>query len=103
MKMGKLLIGVLVAGALLFAAVVPDESEQDAPQITQAEYEFIEAGMTQPAVRSLVGEPESTDLNLHGFGSNADIDCWSYGITSATTAYFCFQNGKLESKNKTEK
>jgi hypothetical protein len=69
---------------------------QSGSQISEAEFERAELGMSPQALRAFVGEPEGRSANrIEGL----QIECWYYGIGGTSGSYqLCFTNGKLRSK-----
>lgn len=73
-------------------------SGQSAEQISSGEFAAAHGGMTQAALRNVVGSPsDQSSVKVEGLG----LDCWYYGVAGATGVYqFCFLDGKLSSKRR---
>ena len=73
-----------------------DGRAQSSAQISDAEFERAQVGMSTEALRAFVGEPEGKSTNrIEGIR----IECWYYGIGATSGAYqICFANGKLRTK-----
>ena len=71
---------------------------QSAEQISSGEFDAVEGGVKQDALRALVGAPaRRTSAHVEGL----KLDCWYYGVAAATGVYqFCFVDGKLSSKRR---
>ena len=69
---------------------------QGAAQMSEAEFQRAEDGMSVGSLRALVGEPEARTTNRV---EGVRIECWYYGIGGTTGAYqLCFADGRLRSK-----
>ncbi len=69
---------------------------QGAAQMSEAEFQRAQDGMSTGALRALVGEPEAQTTNRV---EDVRIECWYYGIGGTSGSYqLCFANGKLRSK-----
>lgn len=109
---------ILVVGLVLLAAVVvvpvllaqapgvrstaesllgaAEPGTQSASQISRAEFNEIESGISPKELRALVGDPDSSHAaTVEGI----EVECWYYGVGGATATYqLCFSNGFLTSK-----
>lgn len=74
-----------------------DKSEKSSKQVTRQKVKQVDIGDSKREVRKLLGKPESTD---HMESEGMRLDCWYYGVLAEKSWQFCFNNGKLESKNR---
>jgi outer membrane protein assembly factor BamE (lipoprotein component of BamABCDE complex) len=97
----------IIAGCcLIFAAFVGaessgceeiDKSEQSSAKVTRKKARQIRLGDTKREVRNVLGRPQKTD---HMEFQGMRMDCWYYGVLAERSWQFCFNNGRLESKNR---
>lgn len=96
---------VLMCLALFFALTAAegsgceeiDKSEQSSAKVTKAKVKKIQLGDSKKRVRKVLGKPENTDRQeVEGL----TMECWYYGVLADRSWQFCFDNGKLSSKNR---
>lgn len=74
-----------------------DKSEESSAQVTKAKVDKVKIGDSKKRVRKILGKPESTDKQeVEGL----TMECMYYGVLADRSWQFCFENGKLSSKNR---
>jgi outer membrane protein assembly factor BamE (lipoprotein component of BamABCDE complex) len=98
MLIGSFLLIVIIAiVAIASAGKAVNKSEQNG-KATAAKIGQVHNGMTEAAVRSILGTPESTQRsNVQGLGYE---DEWYYGTLSKNDYQLSFNNGRLNSINR---
>ena len=95
--LGCLLIFAAFVGADSSGCEEIDKSEKSSAQVTKKKVKQVKLGDTKREVRALLGKPENSDrMEVEGM----KMDCWYYGVLAERSWQFCFNNGKLESKNR---
>lgn len=74
-----------------------EESERSSAKITPAKVKKIDMGDSKRRVRKILGKPQSTDRQE---SEGLTMECWYYGVLAERSWQFCFDNGKLSSKNR---
>jgi outer membrane protein assembly factor BamE (lipoprotein component of BamABCDE complex) len=89
-----LAIFVLTGADSCTSQAINQNSKSDA-QVQKA-MTTVQLGMSEPEVRSILGEPNDTqEMNTDGYQN----DCWYYGSTNSWQ--LCFDNGLMERHEKT--
>lgn len=95
--LGLLVIFAAFVGADSSGCEEIDKSEESSAQVTRAKVKKVKLGDSKKEVRAQLGKPESSDrMEVEG----TTMDCWYYGVLAERSWQFCFDNGKLSSKNR---
>ena len=98
-KVGVLVVIVIVVVAAIGLGKSASDSQKKSDAVT-ANIGMISMGMTKDQVISILGTPEDQQHFESQFaGTQSTSDCIYYGSLSSTSYQFCFDNGKLTSKN----
>jgi hypothetical protein len=95
--LGVLLVVVIVIVAVVALGSEADKRQQSAAQLTPAKLEQVELGIRKGELRELLGAPERADRTQL---ERVEQECWYDGVLAETTWQFCFENGRLASRNR---
>lgn len=73
-----------------------EKSEKSSKQATK-NVNKVKLGMSKQQVKQILGKPQDTQV-MQSAGSQSE--CWYYGTLAEKQHQLCFENGKLESKNR---
>jgi outer membrane protein assembly factor BamE (lipoprotein component of BamABCDE complex) len=95
--LGCLIIFAAFVGADSSGCEEIDKSEKSSAQVTAKKVKEVKLGDSKKEVRAALGKPENTD-RMESEGMT--MECWYYGVLADRSWQFCFDDGKLSSKNR---
>lgn len=98
-KVGILIVVIVVVVAAIGLGKSATDSQKKSDAVT-AKIGQVSMGMSKDQVISILGTPEDQQhFESQFMGQQSTNDCIYYGSLSSTSYQFCFDNGKLTSKN----